>query len=1007
MKPEKSHAGATSRNLRSVAILLCCLPFACALTAADARNGTLSGVVSNQATKDVLKDARVEIPIQRIMTLTDELGRFVIRDLPPGDYQVEVSYMGLDTQRRTIKVTAGEETLANFELTTEIYNMETYVVTGEREGNAAAITRQRMADNIKNVLSLDAFGNLANNNVGELLIRVPGVVGASYEDDGGVDALAIRGAPPHMTTFSVDGNMQASANGWERAYRTTIINAAMFDEIEVTKAPTPDMPADSLGGSVNMRTRSTLRNKKPYVFVNAFARWAAPFHNTIPMREDHPLHGQFNAGYRDIFSIFGGKRNLGISLTGYYSENTGGWYKSVYRYENTDKDPAYIYDYYNMDGYNIRENIGAKLRLDFHVLPSWVLYANLIYNDNKQVGNRAYRARALAWGSAATPAPASIKPGYTEDVTEMTASGNYPEVYSTSYLYSIMIRERTFNIGGNHNWGRVLLDYDANYNYSHSNLGDGLDGPSGGVFEMRVRPVGLTIDKSDSAGYPTITHTPGTKSPYVAENYVRPNLITRDGRQRDTDVYNFSTDLRYVLPTPFAASLKAGARYRSQKVDTMGGDTRMWYQGTVAHLASLVDPSIVTSAGFGDAQIPFIDSVTAAQDIKNNPQNWYGDPYTDEVDYYQETRNIKEDVTAAYVQGSARIGRFNFLGGVRFERTKTNALGYIRSPRVSTYEERVANPDPLWAQRDFGNENQIRGNNQGWFPSLHVTYTILKNFQARVSWSNTTGRPGLRDLAPSMSYSDPSQADMDEDIHGTLYVNNPYIKPQYSENWDISLEYYFKDVGQFSIGVFRKDIEDFIVTADLGIIGRDNNSAMTEILGYYPRYDESEGYRLRSTFNGGTAKIEGIEVSYQQNLSFLPGFLKGLSVFANYTHLKTTGDYGRDINSPTKKVARFVPDSGNAGITWKYRKFSASVMANRASKHLYTYATTNYYLHYKKARTQVNMNLSYKLNSMLSLTCDITDAFRKPHEWYYYKENRPEQYRVADTVITFGVSGNF
>ena len=75
-------------------------------------------------------------------------------------------------------------------LTAEIYKMEKFTVAGEREGNALAITLQRQSDGVKNVVSADAFGNLAGNPA-DLLMRMPGIAGESVGGD--IRFIRIRG----------------------------------------------------------------------------------------------------------------------------------------------------------------------------------------------------------------------------------------------------------------------------------------------------------------------------------------------------------------------------------------------------------------------------------------------------------------------------------------------------------------------------------------------------------------------------------------------------------------------------------------------------------------------------------------------------------------------------------------------------------------------------------------------------------------------------------------------
>ena len=109
--------------------------------------------------------------------LTDNAGRYVISNVPAGTYELVVTYIGLDTSRQTVNVSAGQRAVRDFDLTSAIYTLNTFKVTGEREGGAAAITAQRNADNVKNVVAMDSFGSMPNMSAGELAIRLPGVAG--------------------------------------------------------------------------------------------------------------------------------------------------------------------------------------------------------------------------------------------------------------------------------------------------------------------------------------------------------------------------------------------------------------------------------------------------------------------------------------------------------------------------------------------------------------------------------------------------------------------------------------------------------------------------------------------------------------------------------------------------------------------------------------------------------------------------------------------------------------
>lgn len=962
-----------------------------AVHAADAGAGALSGTVSNTATGNLLEGARVEVPQLGLFTLTDGTGRYTLSGVPPGAHEVVVSYTGLDTLRRQLAFTAGQRVVQDFDLTTGIYQLQEFKVTGEREGNAASITRQRNSPNVRNVVALDAFGNLPNDSAGELLIRLPGITG-SLDDEGNVTGVSIRGAAPGFNAVSVDGNQQASAGGFGRDFRTHNISGALFDEIEVTKSPTPDMPADSLGGSVNLKTRSPLNMKeKRRISYRAAGRWAPGFYDHIPMRRDRPLHPLLSLSYQERFDVLGGDRNLGVSLDTFYSENVNAVDQTLLDYEFTTRSPAYVYDYRRQNGYNNRVQKSATLKFDYQLSESTRIFVSTIYNDAPEKFNRLYTMRAFtgrniaAIGANGQPTGNNaILPGYTADRTQVRGvAASTVELNST--LYSFLDRQRQFNAGAKHDFERVKIDYDVSYSHSkpllQSSIRDGNAG--GGIFTMNVTNVGWIFDKSQSAAEPSFTQTEG-RSIYDGASYGN-GLLTSRNNQRFTTYKNANANAQFILPTTFASSLKTGFRYRNSKFEEVGGDRRWNYIGATS-LAAYVDPSIKLS--FTES-LPFIDSARMGTDIRENPQNWREDVYYRESRKFIGTRSLNEEITAAYVQGQARFGPLSAVAGVRAEKTEFKGVAYVRSIVGSTAAQQTA--DGLAAAlADYGNGRRVlRGDQTDWFPGVHLVYRILPNLQSRLSWSNSIGRPPGTNLLPTESVNNTTQ---------TVTLGNPGLKPQTSENWDASLEYYFEPVGQFSVGYFRKNISDYIVTRVFGTVASGTNNGFN---------GDYAGYDMSGPSNAGDAKIDGWEFNYQQQFTFLPGVFRGFGLSANYTKLKTSGDYGETGARSTSDVARFTPESANAGLTYNYKQVGARIMYNYVSATLWDYSTDASRLRYRDARETVNLGLTYQLRRGVTLSMDFSNLFNAPQEYYRALPDRLERSTFNGTTVTFGVSGRF
>src|SRR5688572_15381872 len=294
------------------------------LHAADV--GIVTGAVSNTATGNRLEGARVEIPTLGISRLTDNSGHYTLSGVPAGTHEVVVRYIGLDPMTSSVTVTSGQRTVKDFELTTGIYKLDAFKVTGEREGNAAMITEKKNADNVKDIIAMDSFGNLPNMSAGEVVMRLPGVAG-SPTDEGLAYRFNMRGMDPAMNNVTVDGGSLTTL-GTNRSFELQSITGTMFDALELIKGHTPDKGADSLGGTVNFKTKSTfsMRENRRTTY-NFSTRYAPPFFEQTPIRSQHRAHPIINLTHQEVFNAFGGDHNLGMSLNLFYSENAVGGFE--------------------------------------------------------------------------------------------------------------------------------------------------------------------------------------------------------------------------------------------------------------------------------------------------------------------------------------------------------------------------------------------------------------------------------------------------------------------------------------------------------------------------------------------------------------------------------------------------------------------------------------------------------------------------------------------------------
>ncbi|MEY4090306.1 MAG: hypothetical protein RJB55_2577, partial [Verrucomicrobiota bacterium] len=381
--------------------------------------GLITGNVSNAATRNLLPGARVEIPSLSLMVLADDTGRYELPGLPAGNHELLVTYIGLDPVRRTVVVGEGVRVSQDFELTTAIYRLDQFKVVGEREGDAAAITAQRNAENVRNVVAADSFGNLPNLNAAEVAIRLPGIAG--NPDDGGTyTGFTIRGMGPGLNSVTLDGGPLTGQGGMARNTMLNNFSGTMLEQIELIKGHTPDKGADSLGGTLNLRSRSPLSLREPRrTNYSLNLRTAPSFTEQIPARESHRVHPVLNVAHQQVFDAPGGERNLGVSLNLFYSENVVAYFSSVRDFENTTREPAYLWDYRTTDFYANRKQWSVNLKAEHRLSPATRLRFNAIYNDTNVTDRRTHELRAYTSQTVGTTGTAGILPGYTSRITEV------------------------------------------------------------------------------------------------------------------------------------------------------------------------------------------------------------------------------------------------------------------------------------------------------------------------------------------------------------------------------------------------------------------------------------------------------------------------------------------------------------------------------------------------------------------------------------------------------------
>ena len=377
--------------------------------------GTLTGTVIDSLTNERLPGASVRVAGTNTGTATNLNGEFLLR-LPEGSAVIEISYIGFKTISRSVTITGNEITSLEIKLSSDSRRLENIIVTGVLQGQQRAINQQKSADNIKNIVSADQIGRFPDPNVAEALQRVPAV--NIERDQGEGRYVLVRGLAPQFTNVSINGEQIPSPEAGVRYVALDAIPADQLASIEVSKAITPDMDGDAIGGSVNLITRTAL-SSTPTIRASALLGY-----NDITEKSN--LQGSLEVGKRFF------NEKLGIMLNSSYYETDRGS-------DNWERDDSEL----ELRDYELtRTRMGLSSTIDYKLNSEHEFYFRTIYN---RFTDREQRRTYLF-------VPNTSNSPFESNEIERAHKDRLEKQIVSSY-----------NLGGKHNFAAFDLDYEVAY----------------------------------------------------------------------------------------------------------------------------------------------------------------------------------------------------------------------------------------------------------------------------------------------------------------------------------------------------------------------------------------------------------------------------------------------------------------------------------------------------------------------------------------------------------------
>ncbi len=814
---------------RYLGVLLCLFLIA---NTASAQTGAINGIVNESGTGETLIGANVVFANDLSAgTSTDIDGKYLIEGLSPGQYVLEFSYIGYKTTEMEVSIIAGEVVTLDVSLSLAGYQADEIVLTAQALGQTKAIRQQLNTEAIANIVSADKIQELPDVNAAEAISRLPAI---SINRSGGEgQKVVIRGLSPKFAAITINGIRMPSNSGTDRSVDLSLISPELLDGIEVFKAPLPDMDAEAIGGTVNLRLRKAPEDFKMLCKILGG-------------------YNQLNEDPRDYKGVFQiSKRILGdrVGIVAQASAerfNRGGDFLT-----NSWRQGA-------TDSTGVTEIFGDRLRLEDRREIRKRQNASLALDYN--VGNSSFSLFSLY--SRTTRDISSLQENYLPNEPAITLVGT--EIDNQLDLGSILFQAE-------HDLGRVILDWGLSTSRTQ--------GQTPYNFEMLFENTNQTFDSALNTDSHPRNYFGSARSD-LPSTYLRTANFNETSTIEKTNTFVANIKFPFKLSEKINAYFKTGGKYiqteRTRDVSLLSED--FYYLGgdigrnaisassnDLILLPNNSDLISILSFTENENDLEFIGENSEQVDLQaklddNLMRQWY----EDQRDLLNENREVIVDRYQVDESIAAGYGMFRFT--IDDKLTVIPGLRYEYSD--NEYRSGISSLNGRYGVNGFFQDTMTTQTYGELLPHLHLKYKFTEWLDVRASYSTTLARPDFNFITPRSSINNNSLV---------IVSGNPELRHAKSTNYDLFATVYKSQWGLFSAGAFYKQIDNISYPWRTNLFDQETADAFG--------WSNFKGYELRSFINSGESTVRGFEVDFQTNLRFLPEFFHAFVVNINYARL--------------------------------------------------------------------------------------------------------------------------
>jgi len=888
--------------------------------------------------------------------------------------------------------------------------VEAVVVTGFRASLASAINLKRAESGVVDAIKAEDIAQFPDLNLAESLQRIPGVSISRINGEG--RQVTVRGLGSEYTRVRINGMEAISTTGGTansggtnrgRGFDFNVFASDLFNSLAVRKTASADVEEGSLGATVDLMTARPFDNPKPQFVLSATASYNDLSEKTTPRLSALASRTWFDGKLGALVSVAYEQRHLkeeGANITRWtYGGSNGGFnaastvpgYTIAQINNNTaaggifaPRIPSYV-------SYDINsKRLGVTGSVQFRPDEDTVLTLDALYSYLDGTRKEA-QLQAIGLSRAGVGKPQTIiRDGVVEgnnlvyarmDNVDLRTQSAYDELHTEFKQFTFT---GTRDFGSNIRTGIIAGYADSTFTQPVSTIitfdRANTQGYSYDFRDGRLPKIDLGFDPTNPANWSAINGT--------SEVRIRPQFVENQ----------FSTAKVYgEWDANEALTIKAGVDWRKFEYDSYGSYRTSETVSQTLTPAELASVSKVFS-GFGRNLdlpagnatawlVPDIDAYAAKFGIYSNT-GIYALTDTNNSSARGQYGAVQEASTGAYIQADFRFNAFGlpFRGdaGLRHVKTDQESAGYAA---VGGVIQRVD------ASRSYDLT----------LPAFNLAADVTETVVARISTAQTIARPGIGSLSPGG----------DVNVQGAnrnFSSGNPDLDPTKSTNLDLSLEWYPAKGTMLAAGFFFKRIDTFVATLRQEAVY--NTLGLPDSLLVGTGANSSEVFQVTQPVNSNGGDLSGVELNWQQPLTFLPGFWSNFGFIANYTYVNSDIEYltSTTPGAPTVNatLVGLSKNAANATVYYETEKFSVRGSAAYRSGYLTqvpgsdgnAYHGTNETLNFDMQATvalRPNLKLSFE-------GVNLTDEF---NDQYVGESNRLNVYTHSGRQFFVGLRYNF